>query len=131
MRAEGTGLHTCLQLRSLFLFPLMVYDSPKDSLCHAELSLSQVRSAGEGEVLHTQPCVPFSVSPQAGGSPGCGNQAELSADTGRIWNVEAQGLGDGLWETGGRKISSVKRARERAKFLERGPCKERADDVKK
>lgn len=124
-QAEGTGLHTWLQLRSLFLFPVMVYDSPKDSLGHAELSLSQVRSS------HTQPCVPSSLSP-----PRChlgqgGSQAEPRADTGRMWNVEAQGLGDGLWETGGREISSVKGARETAKFLERGPCKERADDMKK
>lgn len=56
---------------------------------------------------------------------------EPRAGTGRMWSVETQGLGEGLWETAGRKISSVKGARERAKFLERGPCKERADDMKK
>lgn len=80
----------------------------------------------EAEVLHAQPCVPCLVSPRARG-----NQAEPRADTGRMWDVEAQGLGEGLWETGGRKIPSVKGARERAKFLESGPCKERADDMKK
>lgn len=41
MEAEGIGLHTCLQLSSLFLCSLIFYDSGKDSLCNAKLSLSQ------------------------------------------------------------------------------------------
>lgn len=46
-RAEGRGLHTCLQLSSLFLCSLISYDSRKDSPCNAELSLSQERRAWE------------------------------------------------------------------------------------
>lgn len=46
-----------------------------------------------------------------------------------IWRH--RGWVESLQEPAGRKTSSVKGARERAKFLERGPCKEGADDMKK
>lgn len=40
-------------------------------------------------------------------------RAEPRAGRGRMWNVEAQGVSEALWKSGGRKISSVKGARER------------------
>lgn len=98
MQAEGTALHTCLQLRSLFSFSSVVYGSPKDSLCPVELSLGQVCA-----VLEAEGYTPSPVSPRA----------EPRAGRGRMWNVEAQGVSEALWKSGGRKISSVKGARER------------------
>lgn len=68
MWAEGAALHTFLQLRSLFSLPLVVCDSPKDSLCHAELSPARC--------VHTQPRVPSS------GSPGLTGQDLGSGGTG-------------------------------------------------
>lgn len=89
------------------------------------------------EMPHAQPYFPFSEClpcpcslPPAAVSPASENRAVPRAEK---WSVEARVMGVACRKGGGRKkISLMKGARgERAKFLERGPCKERADDIKK
>lgn len=63
MQAEGTGLHTCLQLSSLFLCSLIFHDSRKDSLCNANLLLSQAHDARERDAPHPALLPIFLVSP--------------------------------------------------------------------
>lgn len=121
VQAEGTALHTCLQLRSLFSFPSVVYGSPKDSLCPVELSLRQVCAVLEAEGSTPSPVSPPGVT--SGRAQGWHGQDVECGGSGAGWSLVEE------WRK--ENILSERGQGERAKFLERGPRKEGADDMKK